>query len=489
MSSRPTISCVNWVDFSDHMVSIFLDVYANEHYSDVALITSDGDQQLTASRMVLSMASKFFENIFRTALSTIPSSIHHINGGAGRTDISAPDVVVMVPDVSFTILKHVLHFIYTGEVHVNAREMSDFFEACQLFQLKGLEYTNGNVNGVKIAGSNIITPDQYEYEELQDASSFGDEGAVEQAGSGIMEQTIDAEEVSGSEGVFHVEEDLQKHGNETETEGEGINQYYEMDVSIVDMDSVNSNQESNDQTLMITKEQLADAAHQSQISDDPETSGESSGMFKKRLKNVEYGEKLDEAIQTIIHGGASFRTASIQYGIPKTVLWRKAVKAPNYKADRFELPSPRKEAIEALKSGEKLLNISKRFDIPLSTLHRDKLRLFSEGALPENVILKQRDKGSDFKVRVLEAAQQCLAGAMSQSEAAKFYQLPKTTIWRKIRALRASDGGQMDTSGGSSDMAADMMNVKPELVDVLDSGDDGTLEQDEQLEADFVVMV
>lgn len=262
-----------------------------------------------------------------------------------------------------------------------------------------------------------------------------------------------------------------------------------MDVSIVDMDSVNSNQESNDQTLMITKEQLADAAHQSQISDDAETSGESSGMFKKRLKNVEYGEKLDEAIQTIIHGGASFRTASIQYGIPKTVLWRKAVKAPNYKADRFELPSPRKEAIEALKSGEKLLNISKRFDIPLSTLHRDKLRLFSEGALPENVILKQRDKGSDFKVRVLEAAQQCLAGAMSQSEAAKFYQLPKTTIWRKIRALRASEGGQMDASGGSSDMAADMMNVKPELVDVLDSGDDGTLEQDEQLEADFVVMV
>lgn len=475
MSSRPTISCVRWMDFSDHMVSIFLDVYANELYSDVTLVSSDGAEQLRASRMVLSMASKFFEDIFRTALSTVPS--HHIQGG-GRAD-TIPDVVLVVPDVSFTVLKNVLHFIYTGEVHMNAREMSDFFEACQLFQLKGLEYTNGNINGVKIAGSNIITPDQYEYEVLQD-TSFGEEGATESR-SGDMEQTIGTE--MHDEEVFHVEEEMQKHGSETEA----INQYYEMDVSIVDLDSANSNQESND--LMVMKEDLTAAGNQSNLSD-AETSGESSGLFKKRLKNVEYGDKLDEAINTIIHGGASFRTASIQYGIPKTVLWRKAVKAPNYKADRFELPSPRKEAIEALKAGEKLLNISKRFDIPLSTLHRDKIKLYSEGALPENVILKQRDKGSDFKDRVLVAAQQCLSGVMSQSEASKFYGLPKTTIWRKIKALRASDGGHQMDASGSSEIGADMMmNVKPELVEGLESPDDDTMEQEEQLEPDFVVLV
>lgn len=255
-----------------------------------------------------------------------------------------------------------------------------------------------------------------------------------------------------------------------------------MDVSIVDFASTTT-QENNDETLMVTKEDLEMAAAQSNNSD-VETSGESSGLFKKRLKNVEYGDKLDEAIHTIIQGGASFRTASIQYGIPKTVLWRKAVKEPNYKADRFELPSPRKEAIEALKAGEKLLNISKRFDIPLSTLHRDKIKLYSEGALPENVILKQRDKGSDFKDRVLDAAQQCLAGVMSQSEASKFYGLPKTTIWRKIKALRASESSQLHSSGGS-----ELIDVKPELEEVLESHDDDTMEQEEQLDADYVVMV
>ncbi|XP_065090486.1 protein tramtrack, beta isoform [Ochlerotatus camptorhynchus] len=481
--NRATISCVKWVDFSDHMFSTFLDVYANGLYTDVTLVPSDGGQ-LTACRMVLSMASKFFEDIFRTALTTMPASC--VGAGAGPND-ATKDVSVMIPDVSFTIMKHVLHFIYTGEVHMNAREMSDFFEACQLFGLKGLDYQNGNINGVKIAGSNIVTPEQYEYEELQDSYAEGSMidvgGATESEEGAMVEPTVGADAVS--EGEFQVEEVHKDGGTETETE----NQYYEMDMNMVDLESGTSNQESNDQTVMVTKEELV-SGNQSNTSD-AETSGESSGLCKKRLKNVEYGDKLDEAINTIIQGGASFRTASIQYGIPKTVLWRKAVKAPNYKADRFELPSPRKEAIEALKAGEKLLNISKRFDIPLSTLHRDKIKLFSEGALPDNVMLKQRDKGTDFKDRVLEAAQQCVAGLMSQSEASKLYRLPKTTIWRKIKVLRAADGGcssQIDSS--STSVAADMsVDIKPELIEVLESQDDDGMEPEDQLEPDYVVMV
>lgn len=247
---------------------------------------------------------------------------------------------------------------------------------------------------------------------------------------------------------------------------------------MVDFEPGTSNQEIIDQTTTASKEELV-SENQSNNSD-AETSGESLGLCKKRLKNVEYGDKLDEAINTIIQGGASFRTASIQYGIPKTVLWRKAVKAPNYKADRFELPSPRKEAIEALKAGEKLLNISKRFDIPLSTLHRDKIKLFSEGALPDNVMLKQRDKGTDFKDRVLEAAQRCVAGLMSQSEASKYYQLPKTTIWRKIKALRERDGsGNMQIIRSNTAVEADLsVSVKPEMIEVLESQEDGEMDPD-----------
>lgn len=226
--NRATISCVKWVDFSDHMFSTFLDVYANGLYTDVTLVPSDGGQ-LTACRMVLSMASKFFEDIFRTALTTMPASCVGGGGGAGAgTSDPTQDVAVMIPDVSFAIMKHVLHFIYTGEVHMNAREMSDFFEACQLFGLKGLGYQNGNINGVKIAGSNIITPEQYEYEELQD--SYVEGSVVEGGGGGAAEESEEGAMVEptvggdgASEGEFQVE-DVQKDGG---TETETANQYYE----------------------------------------------------------------------------------------------------------------------------------------------------------------------------------------------------------------------------------------------------------------------
>lgn len=319
-------------------------------------------------------------------------------------------------------MKHVLNFIYTGSVHMNAREMSDFFEACQLFQLKGLSYQNGDINGIKISGSNIITPEQYEYEELQDAFAEGgpDDGVTESE-VGLVEPVVEAESAAEKETV----------------EESDLNQYYE--VQVMDMDELETSGNVADiKPNMASFEEMATSHQQTHASDTDSSMNESGeGSAKKRLKNCEYGDRLEEAINSIINGGASFRTASIQYGIPKTVLWRKAVKAPNYKAERMELPSPRREAIEALKSGEKLLNISKRFDIPLSTLHRDKIKLFSEGALPETVPLKQRDKTS--RDRIHEAAQQCIDGVLSQSEACKLYQLPKTTIWRKIKALRAAE--------------------------------------------------
>uniref|UniRef100_A0A8D8A789 Protein tramtrack, alpha isoform n=1 Tax=Culex pipiens TaxID=7175 RepID=A0A8D8A789_CULPI len=416
------VSSVRWVDFTEHMSSTFQEVYANSLYTDVTLVLSDGSC-LQASRMVLAMASEFFEDIFSSASSSMVALL-----GGGLQEIR-----VVIPDVRYAVMKQVLNFVYTGQVHMNGREMADFIEACQLFQLKGLSYKNGDINGIKISGSNIITPEQYEYEELQDAF------AEEVPDDGVVESEVGLGET--------VVPEVENVAEKTAVVGDGLNQYYE--VQVMDMEELETSTSGQDIkpamasfTVLEQSEDLANQTHESDSS--MNESGE--GSAKKRLKNCEYGDRLEEAINSIVQGGVSFRTASIQYGIPKTVLWRKAVKVPNYKAERLELPSPRKEAIEALKSGEKLLNISKRFDIPLSTLHRDKLKLFSEGALPENVPLKQRDKTS--RDRILEAAQQCIDGVLSQSEACKLYQLPKTTIWRKIKALRAAE--RIKTEGGAS---------------------------------------
>lgn len=451
------VSCVKWVDFDEHMSSTFLEVYVNALYTDVTLILADGSS-LLASRMVLSMASKFFADIFQSAGSSLVALV-----GGGLQEIK-----VTIPDVKHSIMKHVLNFIYTGSVHMNAREMSDFFEACQLFRLKGLEYTNGDINGIKISGSNIISTstESYEYEELQDA----------------FEESAPDEGVGESEVVIP---EVETMAEKSTVEVEDLNQYYEvMDMDELETSTSQQELKPNLPTfdVMVQSEELT-TSNQNNPSDTDTSlneSGEGSGSAKKRLKNCEYGDRLEEAINSIIHGGASFRTASIQYGIPKTVLWRKAVKVPNYKAERIELPSPRKEAIEALKSGEKLLNISKRFDIPLSTLHRDKIKLFSEGALPENVPLKQRDKTS--RDRVLEAAQQCIDGVLSQSEACKMYKLPKTTIWRKIKALRAAE--RIKTEQPSAAAPTTGVDTVELLVETLDQeeyvGKEEHLEPDQE---------
>lgn len=471
--SRSNVSCVKWVDFSDHMVSTFLDVYLNALYTDVTLVLADGGQ-LIASRMVLSMASKFFDDIFQAAFNTM---------GVGGNEVQ--ESKIMIPDVEFEIMKNVLHFIYTGEVHMNARDMADFFEVCKLFQLKGLDYQNGNISGVKISGSNIITPLQYDYEELQESYAAGSaDGVVEEPDGGLIEPGADV----CVESPFHSSEEAKN-----KSVVEQMDDYYEVDVDVAALSTNTSNQETKPiiETIVMENEKLKSSNQPDNTSDTEESiheGGESSGQSKKRTKTTEYGSRLNEAINTIINEGASFRTASIQYGIPKTVLWRKAVKVPNYKAERCELPSPRKEAIEALKSGEKLLNISKRLDIPLSTLHRDKLKLYSEGTLPDNVSLKQRDKGSDFKERVLEAAQQCVAGFMSQSEASKLYKLPKTTIWRKIRALKfGNNRSKREVPSTSADSVEE--DLKSEIIEMLEDNEDGTVGMEEHLEPDYVVLV
>lgn len=89
-------------------------------------------------------------------------------------------------------------------------------------------------------------------------------------------------------------------------------------------------------------------------------------------------------------------------------------------------------AIEAIKQGESLISLSKRFNIPISTLHREKLKLYEKGQLPENVNLKNRSRGEDYDDRLRNAITEILNGK-SQNEVAKKYSIPKTTIWRILK--------------------------------------------------------
>uniref|UniRef100_A0A182I443 BTB domain-containing protein n=1 Tax=Anopheles arabiensis TaxID=7173 RepID=A0A182I443_ANOAR len=187
--------------------------------------------------------------------------------------------------------------------------------------------------------------------------------------------------------------------------------------------------------------------------------GKTVGMVSEELIPA------SEAMDAILHHGISYRIAARQYSIAKTVLWRKAMKMPRpVRVGSPKLSAQRREAIDALKTGEKLAHVSRRFEIPLSTLHREKQRLYSKGALPSNVSLKLRGKDESVRKRLQEAVGDCVAGRMSLSEAARTYGLPKTSIWRRVRSLQTSgcSSSGMKEDNSASDAMAERPNQSEE---------------------------
>lgn len=67
-------------------------------------------------------------------------------------------------------------------------------------------------------------------------------------------------------------------------------------------------------------------------------------------------------------------------------------------------------------------------------MHREKIKLYEKGQLPENVNLKNRSRGEDYDDRLRVAISEILNGK-SQNEVAKKYNIPKTTIWRIIKKM------------------------------------------------------
>lgn len=141
----------------------------------------------------------------------------------------------------------------------------------------------------------------------------------------------------------------------------------------------------------------------------------------KKSSQIPAGEdyfKVQLSISQSIIYPYSFRAVSEKYQVPKTLLWRRAKKL-GYEKGEKQKDSTRILAIEAIKQGESLISLSKkyvcslkvnwvypltvlnhRFNIPISTLHREKLKLYEKGQLPENVNLKNRSRGEDYEDRL-----------------------------------------------------------------------------------------
>lgn len=192
-------------------------------------------------------------------------------------------------------------------------------------------------------------------------------------------------------------------------------------------------------------------------------------------------ENLDLAVQAVVQDGMSLQKSAQKYNVAKTVLWRRVKKHPNYVKIHKENPII-ETACEKLKAGESLKNISLELEIPMSTLHRHKVRLSMEGRLPDNVAFKKRGSltKEEFKEKLQKAVDACIGG-MSQNHAANVYQIPKSTLWRHLQKLGVANVSMKKTkikkeSNGDGKTDEELGDGDVEMLDEEQIVDDEILE-------------
>uniref|UniRef100_A0A1A9WLU1 BTB domain-containing protein n=1 Tax=Glossina brevipalpis TaxID=37001 RepID=A0A1A9WLU1_9MUSC len=189
----------------------------------------------------------------------------------------------------------------------------------------------------------------------------------------------------------------------------------------------------------------------------------SSAAESDSVRPMKKEDAIEMACQVVISDGLSLQKAAMKFDISKTVLWRRVRKHPDYMKTARENPIVTK-AYERLKSGESLKSISLDLDIPMSTLHRHKVRLSQQGQLPDFVTCKRRDSTSkdDLKIKLAKAVHACVHKGMSQNHAANLYGISKSTLWRhlqkRVAEAEASEAAEQSTESMEED------EIKEEVI-------------------------
>lgn len=112
-----------WDNFHKNMSTGMHSLLETEDLVDVTLAVEG--KFLKAHKMVLSVCSPYFRNLFKANPCKHP--------------------IVFMKDVSYTALSDLLQFMYQGEVQVNQEHLTTFIKTAEALQIKGLT-GDGNVS-------------------------------------------------------------------------------------------------------------------------------------------------------------------------------------------------------------------------------------------------------------------------------------------------------------------------------------------------------
>ncbi|KAI4487723.1 hypothetical protein M0802_011913 [Mischocyttarus mexicanus] len=336
----------------------------------VDVTLSAAGERIHAHRIVLSACSTLFQEVLSQVNEDHPTII--------LSDISAQDI------------KSIIEFTYHGEVRIPVENINSLLDAAR---------------SLKICGLNEI-------DDLDESDTI-----------------IDSKDAT-EDNIDHLPEISEADESEINT----LN-------TKCDLSNLKTEEKTTENSLLNKRRKRKRDVMKREYSDD---------MLASAINDLRLGQTLIEAAtkhnipRSTLYmrakglGGSSLQHASEMYSIPKTVLWRR-IQKEGYQILRSEMKrsygsDKREAAVKALERGENLTKVALEFKIPKTTLFRDKARLVDEGKLPLSFWKKRKTENEELKKsRLEEAVAACKGGKMSQAAASMAYDIPKTTIWRRLQ--------------------------------------------------------
>ncbi|XP_012259404.2 uncharacterized protein LOC105687991 [Athalia rosae] len=416
--------CFKWSDYENHVPCVIRQLLEENCMVDVT-VSADG-HKIHAHRIVLSACSTLFQDLLNQVHEDSPTII--------LSDIAAQDI------------RCIIDFMYNGEVSIPVENISSLLEAAHFLKIRGLM----EIDGLDETDTTLSVEDFNEeaVESLSELNETEEQElqALQQEYESVPDP-LDRKNVSTSS--FK-----KKRRRDT------IKKEYSEDMLMAAIDDLKAGHT------------LIEAATKHGI---PRSTlymrAKALGLHLNASRNEYSPECMKAAINSVLEG-SSLQQASEMFSIPKTVLWRRIQKEgyqilgqrtemrKSYDADK------REAAVKALERGENLTKVSLQFQIPKTTLFRDKARLVDEGKLPLSFWKKRKTENEDLKKSRLEqAVAACKGGKMSQAAASMTYHIPKTTIWRRLQ----QEGKKLNRSTNEPEKCK-----FEDLNDTVDSKEDGT---------------
>ncbi len=121
--------CLKWNDYHESIVATLGDLRDEEEFVDVTLVC--GSEHIRAHRLVLSACSDFFRSLFKRSTSSPAAAA------------AATNPFVVLWDISPADLRHILHFMYNGEVEVKQAHLNTFLAVAERLRVRGLCQSGG----------------------------------------------------------------------------------------------------------------------------------------------------------------------------------------------------------------------------------------------------------------------------------------------------------------------------------------------------------